>query len=84
MFLNLRHQKGIEIAKKLVEWADIVVENFTPGTMEELGLGFSELQKLNPSIIMLRTSQQGITGPHAKQLGFGTFLFRCQTNSVIK
>ena len=74
MFLNLQHQKGIEIARKLVEWADIVIENFTPGTMEGLGLGFSELQKLNPRIIMLRTSQQGVTGPYAKQLGFGPFL----------
>lgn len=69
--LNLRKPKAMEIVKKLVAWCDIVVENFSPGTMEERGLGWEELKKINPDIIMLRVSMQGQTGPRAKNPGFG-------------
>jgi benzylsuccinate CoA-transferase BbsF subunit len=63
MTINLKHPKGIETAKKMIAWADIVVENFRPGTMERWGLGYEDLQKINPSIILLRCSAQGQTGP---------------------
>lgn len=69
--LNMSHPKGLELAKKLVAWADIVGENFTPGTMERWGLGYEDLKKINPDIIMFRSSNQGQTGPHAMQPGFG-------------
>ena len=69
MTLNLNHTKGIEVAKRLVAWADIVAENFRPGTMERWGLGYEDLKRINPSIIMFRSSAQGQTGPHA---GMGT------------
>ena len=72
--LNLGHPKGLEIAKKLVAWADIVGESFSPGTMERLGLGYDELKKIKPDIIMIRLSSLGQTGPHAQQRGVGANL----------
>ncbi len=72
--LNLSHPKGVEVAKRLVSWADVVVENFAAGMMERWGLGYNELKKLRPDIIMLRTSNQGQTGPLAQQPGLGTHL----------
>jgi benzylsuccinate CoA-transferase BbsF subunit len=65
MTLNLKHSKGLEIAKRLVAWADIVAENYRPGTMARWGLGYEDLKKINPSIIMFSSSAQGQTGPDA-------------------
>jgi benzylsuccinate CoA-transferase BbsF subunit len=71
--LNLSHPLGIEVAKRFVSWADVVIENFVPGTMERLGLAYEDLKRINPRIIMVRGSLFGETGPHAKQRGFGIF-----------
>ncbi len=72
--LNLIHPKGREIAKLFVSRADIVVENFAGGVMERMGLGYSELKKVKPDIIMLSSCMQGQTGPHANHPGYGTQL----------
>jgi len=72
--INLNNPKGIEVAKRLIGWSDVVVENFTPGTMERWGLGYESLKAINSKIIMLRTSNQGGTGPLAKHPGFGHHL----------
>lgn len=72
--INLAHPKGVELAKKLVAWADIVTENFAGGAMERMGLGYEELREVKPDIIMLSTSVQGQTGPHATLSGFGPHL----------
>lgn len=69
--LNLKHPEGIAIARKLVAEADIVVENFRPGVMEKLGLGWETLSALNPGLVMVRLSGFGQTGPMAQQPGFG-------------
>ncbi len=69
--LNLAHPKGKKIAKRFVEWADVVVENFAGGAMERMGFGYDELKKIKPDIIMLSTSMQGQTGPHAGHPGYG-------------
>ena len=69
--LNLKHPEGIAIAHKLVAQADIVVENFRPGVMEQLGLGWDALSKINPGLVMVRLSGFGQTGPMAGQPGFG-------------
>jgi benzylsuccinate CoA-transferase BbsF subunit len=70
--LNLKHPKGVEVAKRIVAWADVAVENFTPGTMErKWGLGYEGMRKIRPDIIMLSTSPLGQTGPDAHQAGFG-------------
>jgi len=69
--LNLKHAEGIEIAKQLVAQADIVIENFRPGVMEKLGLGWEALSAINPGLVMVRLSGFGQTGPMAAQPGFG-------------
>lgn len=72
--VNLSYPEGIDIIKRLVAWADVVTENFAPGVMERLGLGYEELKKINPDIIMFRSSQLGQTGPRASMPGTGNQL----------
>ena len=72
--LNMAHPKAIELVKRLVGWADVVTENFTPGTIEKWGLGYDDLCQIKPDIIMLSTSMLGRGGPHSKQPGFGAVL----------
>jgi len=69
--INLKHPAGREIVHKLVAEADIVVENFRPGILEKLGLGWETLAAINPGLIMLRLSGFGQSGPLAQQPGFG-------------
>ena len=71
MTINLKHPEGVRIARKLVTEADIVVENFRPGVMEKLGLGWQALSAINPGLVMVRLSGFGQTGPMANQPGFG-------------
>jgi len=70
--LDVRKEKGKALLKRLVAWADIVVENFRPGTLEGWGLGYPEMKAVNPRLIMIRISGYGQTGPHAYKAGFGT------------
>jgi benzylsuccinate CoA-transferase BbsF subunit len=72
--LNLSKPGGVEMAKRLVSWADVVVENFAGGVMERLGLGYEEVRKAKPDIIMLSTCMMGQTGPYASLPGFGGHL----------
>jgi benzylsuccinate CoA-transferase BbsF subunit len=74
MTLNLKHPRGSEVARKIVAWADIVSEGYTPGTMQRWGLGYEELTKIKPDIIMISTCNLGQTGPYASHPGFGTQL----------
>jgi crotonobetainyl-CoA:carnitine CoA-transferase CaiB-like acyl-CoA transferase len=69
--LNLNHPRGIEIAKRLVARADVVGESFTAGKMEKFGLGYEDLKKIRPDIIMFRTCGFGQTGPLSKQPSTG-------------
>jgi len=69
--INLKHAEGVAIVKKLVAEADIVVENFRPGVLDKLGLGWEALSQINPGLVMVRLSGFGQTGPLAKQPGFG-------------
>ncbi|OZC84843.1 formyl-CoA transferase [Rhodococcus sp. 06-412-2C] len=69
--LDLRTDEGRDLALKLVETADVVVENFRPGTLERWGLGPDRLQKANPDVVMVRISGYGQTGPHRDRAGFG-------------
>ena len=68
--LDLTHPIGQEIARRLASEADILVENFKPGTMERWGLGFDDLRKLNKGLIMVRVSGYGQTGPNASRPGY--------------
>jgi crotonobetainyl-CoA:carnitine CoA-transferase CaiB-like acyl-CoA transferase len=69
---NLRTDEGREIVARLAETADVVVENFRPGTMEKWGLGPAELQAKNPGLIYARISGYGQTGPYASKPGFAS------------
>ncbi|MFC1942554.1 CaiB/BaiF CoA transferase family protein [Chloroflexota bacterium] len=69
--LNLKHPKAMEIFKKLVVWSDVVLENFTTGAIERMGLGYEELKKVKSNIVMFRSNGYGHTGPMASQPGFG-------------
>ena len=62
--LNLKSDKGREIATELVRQADIVVENFAPGVMERLGLDYASLSAINPALVMTSISNYGQTGPY--------------------
>jgi formyl-CoA transferase len=70
--LNARVPEGQEIIKQLVAKSDILVENFRPGTMERWGLGYDELAKINPKLVMIRVTGFGQTGPYASQAGYGS------------
>ena len=63
--LNLASEQGKEILLKLVKQVDIVVENFVPGTMDKLGLGYETIKQRNPQIIYAACSGFGQTGPYA-------------------
>ncbi|MGB5828434.1 MAG: CaiB/BaiF CoA-transferase family protein [Pseudomonas mandelii] len=69
--LNLKHPDGLAILKKLLGEADILIENFRPGVLEKLGLGWNVLHALNPKLVMVRLSGFGQTGPMKDQPGFG-------------
>ncbi|MGM8931050.1 CaiB/BaiF CoA transferase family protein [Salinicola halophyticus] len=69
--LDLRSEEGQEIVRRLVDEADIVIENFRPGTLEKWGLGWEALSERNPGLIMVRISGYGQTGPYRDRPGFG-------------
>ena len=69
--LNLKHPDGLGILKALLADADILIENFRPGVLEKLGLGWEVLHALNPKLVMVRLSGFGQTGPMKDQPGFG-------------
>ncbi|RZI83610.1 MAG: CoA transferase [Rubrivivax sp.] len=68
--LDLRTDEGRQTVRQLIDEADVVIENFKPGTMEKWGLGFDELSRTNPGLIMLRISGYGQTGPYRERPGF--------------
>ncbi|VFA81351.1 Bile acid-CoA hydrolase [Gordonia paraffinivorans] len=70
--LDLRSDRGREIFLQLAERADIIVENFRPGTLERLGIGPDELSERNPGIIVVRVSGYGQTGPDASRAGYAS------------
>jgi crotonobetainyl-CoA:carnitine CoA-transferase CaiB-like acyl-CoA transferase len=69
--LDLRKPGGADLLKKLVADADILVENFQPGTLEKWGLGWDVLHEVNPRLVMVRISGFGQTGPYRDRPGFG-------------
>jgi formyl-CoA transferase len=69
--LDLRSSEGQDIARKLILDADVLIENFRPGTLEGWGMGWDALSKLNPGLVMLRISGYGQTGPYRDLPGFG-------------
>ncbi len=72
--LNLKHPQGVKVAKQLVAWADVLIENFVPGVMARNGLSYEAVREVNPSIVYLSSCNMGQTGPKASQRGFGSQL----------
>jgi formyl-CoA transferase len=69
--INAREPEGQALLKRLVAGADILIENFRPGTMEKWGLGYDVLCAINPRLIMIRVSGYGQTGPYSQKAGYG-------------
>ena len=69
--LDLLKPEGAELLKALIKDADVLVENFQPGTLEKWGLGWDVLKEVNPKLIMVRISGYGQTGPYSPRPGFG-------------
>jgi formyl-CoA transferase len=70
--LNLGKPRGAELFKRLVADADVVIENFRPGTLERWGIGYETLREINPRLVLLRVTGFGQTGPYRERPGFGT------------
>lgn len=70
--LDLKQEKGRELAKALIKDADVVIENFRPGMMEEWGMSYEALKKINPNIIFTRISGYGQDGPYSAKPGFAS------------
>jgi crotonobetainyl-CoA:carnitine CoA-transferase CaiB-like acyl-CoA transferase len=71
MALNMNHLRARELVRKLVAWADVVIENFTPGQMERWGLDYENIREIKPDVIMISCSVVGQDGPYALQSGHG-------------
>lgn len=69
--VNLKDPRGLDLMHKLTDSADVFVENYRPGTLEKLGLGYPELSRRNPKLVYCSVSAYGHTGPDSAQAGFG-------------
>ena len=69
--VNLKNPSGLALIHRLCGWADVIMENMTPGVMGKLGLDYAAVQRINPGIIYISTSVQGQHGPYATATGFG-------------
>ena len=72
--LDMNHSRAKEVLHRLIHWADVITENFSPGVMAKWGLSYEDLVRIKPDIIMFSTSQMGQTGPRAKVAAYGTQL----------
>ena len=72
--LNLARPEGQDLLKRLVETADVLIENYVPGTFEKWGLGWDMLSQINPRLVMVRVSGWGQDGPYRDRPGFGTMV----------
>jgi crotonobetainyl-CoA:carnitine CoA-transferase CaiB-like acyl-CoA transferase len=69
--IDLRSEKGRDLVRDLIREADVLIENFRPGTMEKWGLGYEAVSALNPRLVMVRISGFGQTGPYSQRAGYG-------------
>lgn len=72
--INMKHPRVMEVMGPLLKWADVVTENFRPGTLEKWGLGYEKMKEINPRIIYVSSTTQGQTGPRGHMGGFGLHL----------
>lgn len=69
--INLRSEEGQELVRELVKSADVLIENFRPGTLEKWDLSYETLSKINPRLVLTRVTGYGQTGPYASKAGYG-------------
>ncbi len=69
--LNFTIAEAKAVIDRMIEWADVVVENYTPGTADRMGFGYERVRELNPAAVMLSSCMRGQTGPEARHTGFG-------------
>ena len=69
--VDLKHERAGKITRRLLEWADVVLESFTPGAAARLGIGYETARAVNPSLVMVSTCLMGQTGPCASMAGYG-------------
>ena len=69
--IDLASPGGKKLAWKMIEWADVVTESFSPGTMEKWGMGYEDIKKIKPDVIFFSSSMQGRGGPHSSYAGYG-------------
>ena len=69
--LDLKHAGARDVKRRLLEWADVVLESFTPGAVDRLGIGYDAAREANPGVIMVSTCLMGQTGPLAQMAGYG-------------
>jgi crotonobetainyl-CoA:carnitine CoA-transferase CaiB-like acyl-CoA transferase len=69
--LNMRHPKGLQVARRLLEISDVVIENFTSGVMERWGLGYEVMRSINPGVIYVSMSGYGHSGPYETYVSHG-------------
>ena len=69
--VDLRRPAGQDVIRRLAAQCDVVVENFRPGGLEKWGLGYDDLARVNPGVVMVRVSGFGQTGPYSQRAGYG-------------
>lgn len=74
LLLDLKHPKADLVKERLVKWADVIVENWRPGVVEKWGMGYEQISKINPQIVMLSLSHMGRGGPYSATAGWGITL----------
>lgn len=79
--IDLKTQRGVELVLSLAEQCDIVVENFRPGTIERLGLGYEVLSRANPGLVLVRISGYGQSGPYRGKAGYGAI---CEATAGVR
>jgi crotonobetainyl-CoA:carnitine CoA-transferase CaiB-like acyl-CoA transferase len=72
--INFKHPRGKDLVKRLVALGDVVIENFKPGTMEDLGLGYETLRRINPRLVYCQISGFGNSGPDRERAGYDSIL----------
>ncbi len=80
--VNLKDKRGLELMHKLTDEADVFVENYRPGALDKLGLGYEELSKRNAKLVYCSVSAYGHTGPDAERAGFGLIAEATQRRDV--
>lgn len=72
--IDVKKPGGLDLARRLSDWADVLIENMRPGVIDRIGLGYEDLKKTNPDLIFMSTCNMGQTGPRAATGGFGSQL----------